>query len=73
MNTPRREKNRRDSRTPRKWSTWRLFTAWIIALTVAAAILLAFRHEMARADEPPFQDHAYYLQHDKSSMPQQRY
>ena len=73
MNTPRREKNQRDSRTPKKWSTWRLFTAWIVALTVAAAILLAFRHEMARADEPPFQDDAYYLQHDKGSMPQQRY
>ena len=41
------------SRGQRKWSAWRILTAWIVALTVAAVILIAFRHEMAMANEPP--------------------
>ena len=36
-----------------RWSAWRLFTAWIVALAVAAVILLAFGQSMASAGEPP--------------------
>lgn len=36
-----------------RWSAWRLLTAWIVALSIAAAILLVFGQSMASADEPP--------------------
>ena len=37
----------------RNWSAWRLLTAWIVALTVAAVILLAFEQGMVGAGVPP--------------------
>ncbi len=41
---------KRDERRIR--SPWRLVTAWIVALTIAAIILIAFRQGTASADEP---------------------
>ena len=45
---------------PRRWSAWRILTAWIVALTVAAAILIAFRQEMAMANAPPPVENGIY-------------
>ena len=51
MTLPKKREPTQDGGTPRKWSNWRLLTAWLVALTVAAIILITFRPSMARADE----------------------
>ena len=40
-----------ECKTRNRRSAWRLLTAWLVALAVAAVILLAFRHPMASAYE----------------------
>ena len=67
MTSPKKPTNEDDGRTPKKWSGWRLFTAWIVALAVAVAILMAFRHEMVSASEPPLKDGGLYLKYDESA------
>ena len=55
-----------------RWSSWRLFTAWIVALTVAAVILMTLGQSMTGADRHPPAGHGNTGEYPRLGRPRPR-
>lgn len=53
----------------RPWKKWRLITAWLVALTIAAIILLAFRQESVDSDTVPYESPGVFQRYDDGGAP----
>lgn len=54
----------------RPWKSWRLVTAWAVALAIAAIILLAFRNQTESATELRPSEPATYQRYDDGGWPE---
>ena len=52
----------------RTWKKWRIVTAWLVALTIAAIILLALRDQMASADQLYSTEPGAYQRYDDGGV-----